>query len=95
MCLSPVEVERTSQLHGMAIGSLRTPFKKHVAFFKIGASFLQCAHQDMKNSTRTTSDLLPQGIAKAVAPPGNNFFKVQVSASSRSKQPMPPGIRHL
>jgi hypothetical protein len=88
-------VERTSQLHGMAIGSLRTPFKKHVAFFKIGASFLQCAHQDMKNSTRTTSDLLPQGIAKAVAPPGNSFFKVQVSASSGSKQPMPPGIRHL
>jgi hypothetical protein len=64
----------------MAIGSLRTPFRKHVAFFKIGASFLQCAHQDMKNSTITTSDLLPQGMAKVVAPPGNSLFEVQVSA---------------
>jgi hypothetical protein len=61
LCLSPEEVERNSQLQGMAISFLRTPFKRLVAFFKIEVSFLQCTHQDAKNSTRTTSDLLPPG----------------------------------
>jgi hypothetical protein len=48
----------------MAISFLRTPFKRLVAFFKIEVSFLQCTHQDAKNSTRTTSDLLPPGWEK-------------------------------
>jgi hypothetical protein len=88
----------------MAIGSLRIPFGRLVAFFKIGITFLQCAHQDAKNSMRTTSDLQPPGTrcrardsksssATREPPfPGPGFRLEQVEAADASRDPPSAGL---